>query len=141
RFFRPYQESSQTGMRPRLVVRAVSDPRLVIPAVRRALKGAGPDMMEPEIQVARQVLHDSTRAHRIYRNYLLVFASVALLLAAIGLYGVLAYVVARRGREIGVRLALGAHQRHIMELVIGKGMLLVGLGVLIGTIASFWLTR
>jgi ABC-type antimicrobial peptide transport system permease subunit len=71
----------------------------------------------------------------------LVFAAVGLLLAAVGIYGVLAYSVARRTREIGIRMAVGADRRHVLTMVMTEGGRLVVAGVALGLIAAFWLTR
>jgi ABC-type antimicrobial peptide transport system permease subunit len=91
--------------------------------------------------VERQTLYDSTQAQRTYMVYLVVFAIVGLLLCAIGIYGVLAYSVLRRVREIGIRMALGAQRGDVLRMVMLEGgrLVLVGLGV--GLLAAFWLTR
>jgi ABC-type antimicrobial peptide transport system permease subunit len=73
--------------------------------------------------------------------YLVVFAGVGLLLSALGIYGVLAYSVARRTREIGIRIAVGAERRHVLGMVMKEGARLVAVGVAVGVIAAFWLTR
>ena len=73
--------------------------------------------------------------------YLVIFAGVGLLLSALGIYGVLAYSVARRTREIGIRLAVGAQRRHVLGMVMSSGMRLVSIGVGVGLLAAFCLTR
>src|SRR5262249_8397293 len=95
----------------------------------------------PWFQVARQTLYDATEAQRTYMLYLVVFAAVGLFLAALGIYGVLAYSVGRRTREIGVRMALGAQRRHVLTMILSEGGQLVAGGIVLGLIAAFWLTR
>jgi putative ABC transport system permease protein len=73
--------------------------------------------------------------------FLVVFAAVGLLLAALGIYGVLAYSVARRTREIGIRMAVGAERRHVLIMVMTEGGRLVAVGIVLGLITAFWLTR
>ncbi len=140
-FYRPYPEAPLTGMAETLVVRTQQDPRGIIPAIRRELKSVAPTMRMPQIGVVRQSLFDATRAQRTYRNTLAAFAGVGLFLSALGIYGVLAYSVARRTREIGIRLAIGADRRQVMKLIVGEGARLVGLGVVLGLVAAFWLTK
>jgi len=72
--------------------------------------------------------------------FLVVFAAVGLLLAALGIYGVLAYSVARRTREIGIRMAVGAERRHVLAMIMAEGGRLLIAGIVLGLIAAFWLT-
>ena len=140
-FFRPYHEFDIVGAVPRFVVRTQQDPRDLIRSIHRELKAVEPAMITPEIKVVQQVLYDSTVAQRTYMIYLVVFAGVGLFLAALGIYGVLAYSVARRTREIGIRLAMGADRRDVLSLVIIEGARLVIIGVAVGLLAAFCLTR
>ncbi len=88
-----------------------------------------------------QVLGEETASRRLGMSLLTIFAALALLLATLGIYGVLAYFVVQHTQEIGVRMALGAQRSDIVSLVLKKGMSLAVLGVVIGLGASFALTR
>ena len=141
-FYRPYQGSAHSGgFGPYFIVRTRDDPRSLIPAIREVMKAVESSMTMPWFQVARQTLYDATEAPRTYMLYLVLFAGVGLLLSALGIYGVLAYSVARRTREIGVRMALGADRRNVLAMVMMGGARMISVGVLIGVIASFCLTR
>jgi putative ABC transport system permease protein len=139
--YRPYQEFDLAGQSPAFLIRTAADPGALIPAIRTELRRAEPAMFTPIIQVTSQLLYESTLAHRTYMLYLAVLAAVGLLLAALGIYGVLAYSVARRTREFGIRMAVGADRRDVRTLVILEGGRLVGLGVVAGLMAAFGLTR
>src|SRR6266568_5717742 len=138
-FYRPYQESS--GMAPAFLIRTAVEPGALVSAIRMELKAAEPAMNTPRISIVRQVLYDATQAQRTYMLYLVVFACVGLLLSTIGIYGVLAYSVTRRTRAIGIRMALGAERDDVLHMVIAEGARLVGVGVGVGLLAAFWLTR
>jgi predicted lysophospholipase L1 biosynthesis ABC-type transport system permease subunit len=129
------------GLPPDFVIRTESDPAVIIPFVRRELKAVEPGLMTPRIRVARQVLFDSTAAQRTYRNYLGLFAAVGLLLSALGIYGVLAFAVTRRTREIGIRIAIGAEPAQVRRMILGQGVRLVALGLAAGLFASLGLTK
>lgn len=93
------------------------------------------------LRTIREIRDSSLATERLNLTVLAVFALVALSLSVVGLYGVLAYSVARRRREIGVRTALGAQRKDVLTLVIGQGMRLTSLGVFLGILGAFWLTR
>jgi putative ABC transport system permease protein len=142
-FYRPYHNAEFEDSEPSvlLAVRTERDPRGLIPAIRKALKAAEPAMWNPRIQMVRQTLYDSTQAQRTYMLYLVVFAGVGLLLSALGIYGVLACSVARRTREIGIRMAVGAERRQVLAMVLAEGARLISVGVGLGLLAAFWVTR
>jgi putative ABC transport system permease protein len=143
-FYVPYRGSARWH-RPRyfqaLFVRTQDNPAKLIPLIRKELKAVEPAMRAPIFTPARQALDESTQVQRTYMLYLVLFAGAALLLSAIGLYGVLSCSVARRTREIGIRMALGAERRNVLGLVLMEGARLVAGGVLAGIVAAFWLTR
>jgi putative ABC transport system permease protein len=88
-----------------------------------------------------EVFAESISKPRLYMILLSVFAGVALTLAVIGIYSVLAYSVTQRTQEIGIRMALGAKPRDVLTLVVGQGMLLALIGIVIGLVAAFFLSR
>jgi putative ABC transport system permease protein len=124
-----------------LVVRTRSDPMALASAVRGALRSIDPNVPVYEIQTAERMLADSLGSRRFNMALLGSFAGVALLLASVGLFGVMAYLVSQRTREIGVRLALGAQPRDLFRLVIGRGMLLALIGTAAGLAAALGLAR
>jgi putative ABC transport system permease protein len=124
-----------------LVLRSASAPEPLIAGVRRQVGEVDRDQPLSNIRTMRQVVAASL-AQRTFTTALLgAFASLALLLALIGIYGVMSNTVAQRTHEIGIRMALGAQKRDVLRLVIGQGMLLASLGVTIGLCSAFGLTR
>ncbi|HUL55187.1 MAG TPA: FtsX-like permease family protein, partial [Opitutaceae bacterium] len=123
------------------VVRTGADPLAALPAVRRAVLGGGSDQPVFGVQTMEQIVSASIAGRRFSMLLLGIFAVLALVLAAFGIYGVIAYTVAQRTREIGIRMALGAGQADVLKDVAGHGMLSVLTGLGIGLAASFGLTR
>jgi putative ABC transport system permease protein len=115
-----------------LVVRAAVDPATLYKPIGQALKAAGADPRMPLFINLQEALRAGMAGHRAVMLYLCIFAGVGLFLAAIGLYGVLAYSVARRTREIGIRMALGAQIADVIRLILGQGLVLVAVGGVIG---------
>ncbi len=124
-----------------LVVRTNGDPSNLAGAVRQAVHAADPDQPISDVGTMEEVLGHEAAQRRLWMILLTAFAVLALLLASLGIYGVLAYFVAQHRNEIGVRLALGATPARILVLVLRKGMALTLLGVVIGLAASFAVTR
>jgi ABC-type antimicrobial peptide transport system permease subunit len=98
-------------------------------------------MRMPEFSVVRETLYDSTQPQRLYMLYLIAFAGAGLLLAAMGICGVLAYSVMRRTREIGIRIALGAPPHEVTAMILKEGALLWAVGTALGLLAASSLTR
>lgn len=137
-FYRPYQQAAFSGA-ALMLIRTGRDPRSLIAALLKEFKAAEPKMAHPRINVCQQDIEDSTQPQRIFMGYMIAFAGVGLLLAALGIYGVLAYSTTRRAREIGIRLALGGQRSDVLRLVMGEGGRLVSIGAALGLPGAFWL--
>jgi putative ABC transport system permease protein len=124
-----------------LVVRTGIEPELVAATVRRELRNVDIDVATAGVRPMHQLLTASVAARRFNLGLIGVFAVTALLLAAAGLYAVIAYLVSQRTREIGIRLALGASPRHILRLMMGQGLKLTLVGVGIGVVGAIVITR
>jgi predicted permease len=124
-----------------LLVRLASRPAAWTKRIGDELKAAGADSSPPDFINVDEQLNSSAAGRRTLMLYLAMFAGVALFLSAIGLYGVLAYSVARRTKEIGTRLALGASRLDVLGLVARDGMLLTGLGTILGVCGALVATR
>jgi putative ABC transport system permease protein len=124
-----------------LVIRASVDPTSLTAAVRDAIRKVDPDQPVSDIMTMNTNLSGVLVAERFGAILMAALAVSGLLLASIGLYGVMAYSVNRRTSEIGLRVALGAQPRHVLQLIVGHGMKLTLLGVVIGLLAAWTTTR
>lgn len=138
--FLPYTQRRFIGFLS-LVVRARSDPRAIATAVRDQVWSMDPGQPVSHIRTMDQLLDGMMAQRRLNMVLFALFGGVALALAAVGVYGVISYSVTQRTHEIGIRMALGADRGDVLKLIIRNGMTLVLIGVAIGLIAAFGLTR
>jgi predicted permease len=122
------------------VLHTAGDPAALIPSVREAVRALDPEVA-PKFQTLEQNFSTATASRRFNLTLVAVFAAVALALASLGIYGVLAYSVAQRTREIGIRMALGAQAGEVGRMIVGEGFRLAALGVVLGLAGAFALTR
>lgn len=120
---------------------AAANPLTMVPAVQAAVASIDKNVALGNVRTMEDALARSVVRRKFAMTLLTIFAGIAVALAAIGLYGVMAYSVSQRTREIGIRMALGAQRRDVLTLIVQQGMLLTGIGVALGLVASFGLTR
>jgi putative ABC transport system permease protein len=140
----PYRQSFLTGadLGPILVIRTLGDPERMREAIRRQIEGTNPPgPMLVNLKTADQILASSVSRERFQTVLLAFFAGTALVLATIGVYGVMSYTTSQRIHEIGIRMALGAKQLDVLWLIVGRGLWLACLGVAVGSLLSFALGR
>lgn len=123
------------------IVRSQVDPHTLVPSIESALRQASGGLPVAHIRTMDEIEARNIARQRLNMLLLTVFGSAGLLMAAIGVYGVMSYSVTQRNHELGVRMALGAQASNLRNMVIGQGMLLTIIGVLIGSAGAFWLTR
>jgi putative ABC transport system permease protein len=124
-----------------LLVRASNDPLKLASVVKKEVLAVDRDQPVYAVQTMEQIIDDSVAERRFQTLLLGLFAGVALALAGVGVYGVISYAVTERTREMGIRIALGAQSGDVHRLIIGQGIKLTSIGVAVGLIASFALTR
>lgn len=122
-------------------IRTSSDPSALTSAIQREILAVDGQLPVSKIRTMEQVVSESTARQNFNMLLLSIFAGLALLLAAIGIYGLMSYTVEQRTQEIGIRLALGAGRGDMLRMIVRQGMQLAGIGVVIGLAAAFGLTR
>ena len=125
----------------KMVVRTMGDPAAVAPAIRAEIRALDADLAIADITPMTQLVVRSLTAPRFYTSLLVLFAGVGLVLAAIGVFGVMGYAVAQRVREISIRLALGALPRDVLRMIVGRALGLAAIGVVVGLAAAIALGR
>jgi putative ABC transport system permease protein len=124
-----------------LTLRGAGDPTQLVSAVRAAVREVDPEQPISRVQTMEELVNRDLGPRRFSMALLGLFAALALVLAAVGIYGVMSFDVARRSREIGVRMALGAEASGVLRLILGQGMRLTAMGVVLGVAGSLFLTR
>ena len=132
----PYTQSAIPSFT--LLVRTSGDPTRLTPSVREAVKAVDPDVPIYQPRTLESIVSDRVGQRRLAAILISVFGGLALLLAAVGIYGVMSYAVTQRTHEMGIRIALGAQQNDIFRLVVGSGMVLAGVGMMIGLGVAFF---
>jgi ABC-type antimicrobial peptide transport system permease subunit len=124
-----------------LVVRGGGDPRRLLPALREAIRQVDPDIPASQVRTMDERVSAAVATPRLQTVVLGAFAGLALLLAGLGIYGVMSDAAQRRTREVGIRMAVGATSRAILVLFLRAGMRMVAAGVAVGLVTAFALTR
>jgi predicted permease len=126
---------------PDLVVRTAGDPIKLAATLRNTVRSLDESAILSRATTVEQELSDQLSPRRFQMSLLGLFASIALLLASVGMYGVMHYSVAQRTHEIGVRMALGAQPANVLRMVVARGVSLAAIGLLAGLLGAWWLTR
>jgi len=138
--FFPYRQGFQTRQLY-VVARTTRDPKSLISAARGAVRAVDPSLPVSQVQTMDEVMDGVRSRPRFLTTLLGLFSGTALVLAAVGLYGVISYSVTRRTTEFGIRMAMGAKRRDVLNLVLGQGMRLALAGVAVGAAGALALTR
>ena len=135
------QAYQRWGLGLTVLVKTARDPEGSANAVRRAVAALDPDVPLSQVNTMRSLVNDDLSANRSMGALFALFGAMAVLLAGIGVFGVMSYSVARRTREMGIRMALGADARQVRATVLARGVAVSGLGIALGLIAAPLLTR
>ncbi len=135
----PHTQMQIGGMT--IVARTEMNPQAVLPGLRQAVENLNKDLPLYETRTMEQYLAAALSQPKLNMTLLMVFAGVAVALTAVGIYGVMAYSVAQRTQEIGIRMALGAQKMDVLRLIVGQGLQLVVTAMVLGLVAAFALTK
>jgi putative ABC transport system permease protein len=127
--------------RMNIIIRTTADPLNLTAAVRQQVQALDPNQPVYNVSTMERTIEESLVTQRLSMTLLAFLAALALILAAVGIYGVMSYTVTQRSHEIGIRMAIGAQQRDVFKMVIGRGMMLTLIGVVFGLLGAFGLTR
>lgn len=137
----PNEVLPSLASRMNLIIRTTADPLNLTAAVRSQVQALEPNQPVYNVSTMEQTLDQSLVTQRLSLTLLAFLASLALILAAVGIYGVMSYAVTQRTHEIGIRMAIGAQRRDVFKMVIGRGMILALIGVAVGLVGAVALTR
>jgi len=137
RFYLAYAQSMLGDLEGNIEIRVAGDPSSVVEAARKQIRAFNPDLNIISAETLDSLVDDYLSQERLVAQLSSFFGGLALLLACIGLYGVMSYAVSGRTREIGLRMALGAQHRDVLWMVLKEALILVGVGLLIGIPAAF----
>jgi putative ABC transport system permease protein len=135
----PFAQVPNGGMT--VIIKGASDPNQLMSAVREQIKAIDPDQPIYSIKTMEEIRAESVASERLNLTLLSIFAGIALVLAIVGIYGVMSYSVTQRTHEIGIRMAIGAQTADVFRMILGQGMMLALIGVGIGLVGAFALTR
>jgi putative ABC transport system permease protein len=124
-----------------VIIKGSSDPNQLISSVRNAVKEIDPDQPIYNPRTMNEIRAESVQGERLSLTLLSLFAGIALVLAIVGIYGVMSYSVTQRTHEIGIRMAIGARPRDVFKMILGQGMKLALIGVGIGLVLAYFVTR
>ena len=132
----PFEPTLNTG----LTVRVAGNPAAMTTALREQVRLSDPSLPVFQVSTMEDLRQRSFWQYRLFGIMFFLFGAIALVLASIGVYGVLSYSVSQRTQEIGVRVALGAARQHVLRLIVGQGMKLAGIGIVLGMVAAAFVT-